>query len=67
MGLEIWIETCGLGKQRGVVLGRVLRVARENPVWEEGNEELGHIKKVNSPWGSPFFFIQKKDGSLRPV
>ena len=31
------------------------------------NEELGHIKKVNSPWGSPFFFIKKKDGSLRPV
>jgi hypothetical protein len=31
------------------------------------NEELGCIKKVNSPWGSPFFFIKKKDGSLRPV
>ena len=31
------------------------------------NEELGRIKKVNSPWGSPFFFIKKKDGSLRPI
>ena len=31
------------------------------------NEELGRIKKINSPWGSPFFFIKKKDGSLRPV
>ena len=31
------------------------------------NEELGCIKKVNSPWGLPFFFIKKKDGSLRPV
>ena len=29
--------------------------------------ELGRIRKVNSPWGSPFFFIKKKDGSLRPV
>ena len=31
------------------------------------NEQLGCIKKVNSPWGSPFFFIKKKDGSFRPV
>ena len=31
------------------------------------NEELGRIKKANSPWGSPFFFIKKKDGSLRPI
>ena len=31
------------------------------------NEELGCIRKVNSPWGSPFFFIKKKDDSLRPV
>ena len=31
------------------------------------NKELGRIRKVNSPWGSPFFFIKKKDGSLRPV
>ena len=31
------------------------------------NKELECIKKVNSPWGSPFFFIKKKDGSLRPV
>ena len=31
------------------------------------NEELGRIRKVNSPWGLPFFFIKKKDGSLRPI
>ena len=31
------------------------------------NMELGRIRKVNSAWGSPFFFIKKKDGSLRPV
>ena len=157
MGPEIQIETCGLGKQRGAVLGRVLKAARKDPAWEEGdeviimamsahtsqqwaieankckqtvptlsaryqqhtwlfledtakrfppsrpedlavwlkpgapdtinckvyplacneiqavaeftrkNEELGRIRKVNSPWGSPFFFIKKKDGSLRPV
>ena len=157
MGPEIRIETCGLGKQRREVLGRVLEAARRDPAWEEGdeviimavsahtlqqwaieankhsqriptlpawyqrhvrlfsedaakrfppsrpedlavqlkpgapdtinckvyplarnevqaaaeftrkNEELGRIKKVNSPWGSPFFFIKKKDGSLRPI
>jgi hypothetical protein len=31
------------------------------------NEKLGCIKKANSPWGSLFFFIRKKDGSFRPV
>ena len=31
------------------------------------NERLEHIKKANSPWGSPFFFIRKKDRSFRPV
>ena len=157
MGPNIWIETCGLGKHRTAVLGRVLKAARGDPGWEEGdeviimaasahtsqqwaieankhkqnvptllahyqrhawlfsedgakhfppsqpedlvvqlklgtpdtinckvyplvhneiqatadftskNEELGCIKKVNSPRGSPFFFIKKKDGSLRPV
>ena len=157
MGPEIRIKTCGLGKQRKGVLGRVLAAARRDPAWENSdeviimatsahtlqqwaidankckqtvpmlpdwyqhharlflenaakrfppswpedlavrlklgapdtinckvyplacneiqavveftskNEELGHIKKINSPWGSPFFFIKKKDGSLRPV
>ena len=157
MGPEIQIETCGLGKHRAAVLGRMLGVARADPAWEEGdeiiimaasahtsqqwaieanrckqdvptlpaqyqqharlfletaakcfppfwpkdlvvqlkpgtpdtinckvyplahnelqavdeftskNEELGRIRKVNSPWGSPFFFIRKKDGSFRPV
>ena len=40
LGPEIQIETCGLGKQRGAVLERVLRAAREDPAWEEGNEVI---------------------------
>ena len=157
LGPNIWIETCGLGKHRTAVLGRVLKAAREDWAWKEGdeiiimaasahtsqqwaieankckqnaltlpacyqqhkwlfledatrwfppsqpedlavwlkpgapdtinckvyplahneiqaaaeftskNKKLGCIRKVNSPWKSPFFFIKKKDGSLRPV
>jgi Reverse transcriptase (RNA-dependent DNA polymerase) len=33
----------------------------------EENECLGYIEKVDSPWSSPWFFIKKKDGTLRPV
>jgi hypothetical protein len=33
----------------------------------EENERLGYIKKADSPWSSPWFFIKKKDGTLRPV
>jgi Reverse transcriptase (RNA-dependent DNA polymerase) len=33
----------------------------------EENERLGYIEKVDSPWSSPWFFIKKKDGTLRPV
>jgi hypothetical protein len=33
----------------------------------EENEQLGYIKKTDSPWLSPWFFIKKKDGMLRPV
>jgi hypothetical protein len=40
LGPEIWIETCGLGKQRGAVLERVLKAAREDPAWEEGDEVI---------------------------
>ena len=40
LGPEIQIETCGLGRQRGAVLGRVLKVARKDPVWEEGDEVI---------------------------
>jgi hypothetical protein len=29
---------CSLGRQREVVLGRVLSVARGDPVWEEGDK-----------------------------
>jgi hypothetical protein len=31
------------------------------------NEELGYIKKTDSPWSMPWFFIKKKDGALRPI
>ena len=31
------------------------------------NLKLGYIEPSNSPWSSPWFFIKKKDGSLRPV
>jgi hypothetical protein len=30
----------------------------------EENEQLGYIKKTDSPWSSPWFFIKKKDGTL---
>jgi hypothetical protein len=40
LGLEIRIETCGLGKQRREVLGRVLEAARRDPAWEEGDEVI---------------------------
>jgi hypothetical protein len=33
----------------------------------EENERLGYIKKTDSPWLSPWFFIKKKDGMLQPV
>jgi Reverse transcriptase (RNA-dependent DNA polymerase) len=31
------------------------------------NVGLGYIKKTDLPWSSPWFFIKKKDGSLRLV
>jgi hypothetical protein len=31
------------------------------------NEKSGRIRVSKSPMASPFFFVQKKDGSLRPV
>jgi hypothetical protein len=33
----------------------------------EENERLGYIEKTDLPWSSPWFFIKKKDGTLRPV
>ena len=40
LGPEIQIETCGLGKQRREVLGRVLEAARGDPAWEDGDEVI---------------------------
>jgi hypothetical protein len=31
------------------------------------NQVMGYIEPTNSPYSSPFFFIKKKDGTLRPV
>jgi hypothetical protein len=31
------------------------------------NQAMGYIEPMNSPYSSPFFFIKKKDGTLRPV
>jgi hypothetical protein len=31
------------------------------------NQAMGYIEPTNSPYLSPFFFIKKKDGTLRPV
>jgi Reverse transcriptase (RNA-dependent DNA polymerase) len=33
----------------------------------EENKVLGFIQKTDSPWSTPWFFIKKKDGSLRPI
>ena len=33
----------------------------------EENLASGRIRVSKSPWASPFFFIKKKDGLLRPV
>jgi hypothetical protein len=33
----------------------------------EENERLGYIKQTDLPWLSPWFFIKKKDRTLRPV
>jgi hypothetical protein len=33
----------------------------------EENEHLGYIEKMDSPWSSLWFFIKKKDRTLRPV
>jgi hypothetical protein len=32
--------------------------------WLKENEDLGYIKKGDSLWATPCFFIKKKDGKL---
>jgi len=41
----------------------------EDSLWEFIKEQLekGYIRPSKSPYTSPFFFIKKKDGKLRPV
>jgi hypothetical protein len=33
----------------------------------EEHESKNYIQKMNSPWSTPWFFIKKKDGSLRLI
>ena len=33
----------------------------------EENLKMGHIRPSKSPEVSPFFFVKKRDGKLRPV
>ena len=40
LGPSIRIETCSLEKHRVAVLERVLKAARGDPVWEEGDEVI---------------------------
>ena len=35
--------------------------------WLDEERKKGYITKSKSPYASPFFFIKKKDGKLRPV
>jgi hypothetical protein len=35
--------------------------------WIEENKEKYYIEESNSPWSTPWFFIKKKDRSLRPI
>jgi Reverse transcriptase (RNA-dependent DNA polymerase) len=35
--------------------------------WVEEHEKKNYIEKSTSPWSTPWFFITKKDGSLRPI
>jgi hypothetical protein len=35
--------------------------------WIKDNEEKGYIRKSKSPVASPFFFVGKADGKLRPT
>jgi hypothetical protein len=32
--------------------------------WLKENKDLGYIKKGDSPWATPCFFIKKKDSTL---
>ncbi len=36
-------------------------------IFLDENLEMGHIRPSKSPFASPFFFVKKKDGTLRPV
>jgi hypothetical protein len=35
--------------------------------WLKEHLEKGYIRPLKSPMASPFFFVKKKDGSLRPI
>ena len=65
LGPEIQIETCGLGRQRGAVLGRVLKVARKDPVWEEGDEVI--IMAVSAHTSQQWAIEAKKCKQTVPI
>jgi len=46
-----------------------LNQTEDQVVWDFIKTELdkGYIRVSKSPYASPFFFIRKKDGKLRPV
>jgi hypothetical protein len=46
-------------------LTRIEKEATEK--WIKDNEEKGYIERSNSPWSTPWFFVKKKSGELRPV
>jgi RNase H-like domain found in reverse transcriptase/Reverse transcriptase (RNA-dependent DNA polymerase)/gag-polyprotein putative aspartyl protease len=46
-------------------LTRIEKEATEK--WIRDNEEKGYIERSNSPWSTPWFFVKKKSGELRPV
>jgi hypothetical protein len=41
-----------------------MKAAKE---WINKNEQLSYIEQGDLPWATPFFFVKKSDGKLRPV
>jgi hypothetical protein len=52
-------------KGRSIPLSVLKQV--ELDVFIKEHVETRHICPSKSPWASPFFFVKKKDGKLRPI